>query len=155
MTTVRVLGAREVLAQLKGVPKDLNKALREESKAIAARVMVPAWQRAAAGAGDPWSSILVPSIRARSDRQPAVIIGKRSGKLTRGADSIMVRYPSHAGAPGGDGTFDRAGKVLALSTFAPGSGWLDTTGVQEYGPTAMSLWGDAVERVCSAWNAGR
>ena len=155
VVTLRVDGVREVLRSLGRLPKEVNRELRIESKRIATTVMVPAWQRAAAGAG-PYAGLIADSIRARSDRQPAVIIGKRRPKLSRGIDSIMARYPSHLGEPGVDGTFDypEPRGQQTLSTFAGGKGWMDRTGAREYGDEAARMWGDALEGVIARWNAG-
>ena len=153
VVTVRVENIRQTLAALGRLPKELNRELRVASKQIATDVMVPAWQRAAQGAGA-YGPLIAVSIRARSDRQPAVVIGKRSPKLRGGIDSIMARYPSDSGNPS-DGTFDyRKRPPLTLTTFHHGTGWMQATGAHEYGAEATRRWGDALEDVLARWNAG-
>ena len=154
--TVRVDEASmtDTLRALGRLPRLLNRELRVESKRIAEDVMVPAWKAAAESAGAPWGPLVAGSIRARSDRVPAVIIGKRSPRLAHGVDPIMARYPSSTGAPSG-GTFDYsdARGSITLDVF-PASGWLDATGAHVYGDEAKRRWGEALEAVLARWNAG-
>jgi hypothetical protein len=104
---LRVDGLAALLRDFRGLPKDATKELRRASVDIANRHMVPSWKAAALTAGN-WGPKLAESIRARSDRLPALNVGKDRRAYRGGASTNMVRYPSAFGtrqdwAPFGDG----------------------------------------------------
>jgi hypothetical protein len=93
---LRVDGLAALLRDFRGLPKDATKELRRASVDIANRHMVPSWKAAALTAGN-WGPKLAASIRARSDRVPALLVGKDRRAYTGGASTNMVRYPAFVG----------------------------------------------------------
>jgi hypothetical protein len=72
---LRIDGLGALLKDFRGLPKEATKELRKASVDIANRHMVPSWKAAALTAGN-WGPKLAESIRARSDRLPALNVGK-------------------------------------------------------------------------------
>ena len=72
---IRIEGLNALLKDLRKLPKDATVELRRASVDIATRHMLPSWRAAALTAGD-WGPKLADSIRVRSDRLPALLIGK-------------------------------------------------------------------------------
>lgn len=134
---VRIDGLAALLRDFKALPKEATVELRKASVDIANRHMVPSWKAAAMTAGK-WGPALADSIRARSDRLPALKVGKDKRVYSGGASTNMVRYPSAFGtrndwAPFGDGT-----------------GWMSNR--RPYQAQALNEWGQAVDLIVTKWN---
>lgn len=71
---LHVEGSRELLAAFRRLPKDASAALRDASLELATALADRAAVAAAADAA-PQSKLLVPTIRAKRDRVPAVQVG--------------------------------------------------------------------------------
>ena len=131
-------GLNQVLRAFKALPKEASAELRRASKVVAERHMVPAWQEAAINYAGPWGDRIAESIRARSDRLPAVDIGYKRKVFSGGASSIMVRYPSHSGEAG--------------DSFAPFQKTLWMEKAKNYKGPALQEWSQAVDRVDAKWS---
>lgn len=131
-----VEGLNDVLRALRKMPKEANAELRQASRQIADRHMVPAWREAALHAG-PWGEVIADSVRSKSDRIPAVLIGGNRKAFSGGASATMVRYPSSSGQ--------------ARESFAPfeQTNWLQY--VRAYQPAALQEWAHAVDRIVTKW----
>lgn len=130
-------GLNDVLRAFRALPKEASAELRKASKDIAERHMAPAWREAALGAG-PWGEQIAASVKAASDRIPAVRIGGNRKVFSGGASATMVRYPSSAGqARGSWAPFER-------------TEWLKD--VRAYQPAALREWGEAVDRIVAKWS---
>jgi hypothetical protein len=134
---MRIDGLGALLKDLRALPKEATAELRRSSVDIANRHMVPSWKAAAMTAGR-WGPKLADSIRARSDRLPALNVGKDRKAYGGGASTNMVRYPSAFGtrndwAPFGDGT-----------------GWMSKR--RPYQAQALQEWGQAVDLIVTKWN---
>lgn len=132
---VYVVGLNELLRDLRLLPKEAQKELRQASAVIAERYMVPAWKDAALKAG-PWGEKLAQSIRAKKDRIPAVKIGLDKKSYSGGASPNMLRYPTSSGQ--------------ARESFAPfeRTGWIQAaTGA--YKQQALDEWSRAVDQLIS------
>lgn len=134
---LRIDGLGALLKDFRALPKEATKELRRASVDIANRHMVPSWKAAALTAGD-WGPKLADSIRARSDRLPALNVGKDRRAYSGGASTNMVRYPSAFGtrndwAPFGDGT-----------------GWMSRR--RPYQVQALHEWSQAVDLIVTKWN---
>lgn len=138
----RIPGLNRLLRDLKQLPKEYQDELREASKDIATRHMVPAWQAAAADAG-PWGARIAATIKAKRDRIPAITVGAGRKAFTGGATVNMVRYPSHAG-PVRDTIPAAFTRTDWMSKVKPA-----------YIEGALREWGKAVEKVCDEWGRGR
>lgn len=136
---VRIGGLNSVLRALNQFDKAANEALKAEARVIADRLMVPSYQRAARSV-PVYGEYLAGSVRSRKDRLPAVDIGYKGRRLSGGANSIMLRWPTYAGDSG--------------ASFYPftRSAWIDRA--KGYKPKAVEAWGDALERVVREWNRG-
>ncbi len=139
-----VEGLNEVLKDLRGLPKEASKELRQASARIADRYMVPAWQQAALNSG-PWGPKIAQSIRSKKDRIPTVIIGAAKPKFSGGGTPTSLRYPSEAGVKLSD-------SPSAIAAFNGGSGWMKNARV--YVHAAMTEWGRAVDKICHDFNTG-
>jgi hypothetical protein len=134
---MRIDGLGALLKDFRALPKEATKELRKASVDIANRHMVPSWKAAALTAGN-WGPKLAESIRARSDRLPALNVGKDRRAYSGGASTNMVRYPAFMGtrndwAPFGDGT-----------------GWMSRR--RPYQTQAIREWGQSVDRIVIKWN---
>jgi hypothetical protein len=134
---LRIDGLGALLKDFRALPKEATKELRKASVDIANRHMVPSWKAAALTAGN-WGPKLAESIRARSDRLPALNVGKDRKAYGGGASTNMVRYPSAFGtrkdwAPFGDGT-----------------GWMSKR--RPYQAQALHEWSQAVDLIVTKWN---
>ena len=138
----RIPGLNNLLRDLKGLPKEYQDELREASKDIASRHMVPAWQAAAMDAG-PWGAKIAATIKAKRDRIPAITIGAGRKAFSGGATVNMVRYPSHAG-PVRD----------SIPQAFQRTGWMSKA-KPAYIEGAIREWGKAIEKVCDQFNRGR
>ncbi|MFZ9967654.1 MAG: hypothetical protein ACO3IN_11745 [Steroidobacteraceae bacterium] len=132
-----VEGLNDVLKAFRQLPKEASKELRQASKTIAERHMAPAWRDAALGAG-PWGEQIAASVKAASDRVPAVKIGGNRKVFSGGATATMVRWPSSTGT--------------ARDSFAPfeATNWLQD--VRSYQGPALQEWGQAVDRIVAKWS---
>lgn len=99
--------------------------------------MVPSWRAAALTAGN-WGPKLAESIRARSDRLPALLVGKDRKAYTGGASTNMVRYPAFLGTR------------TDWPPFGDGTGWMSNR--RPYQAQALHEWGQAVDLIVSKWN---
>lgn len=131
-------GLNEIYRAFRALPKEASKELRTASKTIAERHMVPAWQNAAIYGAGPWGERIAETVKARSDRVPAVQIGGNRKRFSGGATPNMVRYPSHSGQTRG--------------SFAPfeATDWMSR--VRSYQPAALQEWAQAVDRVIRKWD---
>lgn len=132
-----VEGLNEVLRGFRNLPKEASAELRKASKTIAQHHMVPAWQNAALYNAGPWGEQIAKSVRAKSDRIPAVQIGGDRKVFSGGASATMVRYPSDSGE--------------AKQSWAPfeKTDWISK--VRAYQPAALKLWGEAVDQIVAKW----
>jgi hypothetical protein len=130
-------GLNDVLKAFRQLPKEASKELRQASKTIAERHMAPAWRDAALGAG-PWGEQIAASVKAASDRIPAVKIGGNRKVFSGGATATMVRWPSSTGT--------------ARDSFAPfeATNWLQD--VRAYQGAALQEWAQAVDRIVAKWS---
>lgn len=143
---LRIDGLGALLKDLRALPKEATTELRRASVDIANRHMVPSWKAAAMTAGR-WGPKLADSIRARSDRLPALKVGKDRKAYSGGASSNMVRYPASMGTreetrepwPG-----------LKWAPFGDGSGWMSNR--RPYQAQALHEWGQAVDLIVTKWN---
>ena len=134
-------GLNRLLRDLRKLPKESQAELRDASRDIADRHMVPAWREAAMGAG-PWGSAIAGSVRARRDRVPTVVIGSNRRTLSGGGSPTMMRFPSAFGQV-------RAAIPPAFTRTE----WMSKVKPAYIGP-AMGEWGAAVSRVCRDFNTG-
>jgi hypothetical protein len=136
---MRIDGLGALLKDFRALPKEATKELRKASVDIANRHMVPSWKAAALTAGD-WGPKLAESIRARSDRLPALNVGKDRRAYRGGASTNMVRYPSAFGTRGN------------WAPFGDGTGWMAKR--RPYQAQAIREWGQSVDRIVTKWNKG-
>jgi hypothetical protein len=147
VATIEVYGLSSLLRSLRALPKEAQNELRESSKDIASRLMVPAYKAAALRAG-PWGGAIASTVRAKRDRVPSVSIGSNRRAFSGGASPTMVRYPTHAGYQGRAGA---SGTMPAV--FGAGYGWMTHMG--RYKGDALKEWLQAVDRVKRNFEAGR
>ena len=134
---LRIDGLSALLKDFRALPKEATQELRKASVDIANRHMVPSWKAAAMTAGK-WGPKLAESIRARSDRLPALNVGKDRRAYGGGASTNMVRYPSAFGTRND------------WAPFGEGSGWIAKR--RPYQAQALNEWGQAVDIIVSKWN---
>jgi hypothetical protein len=134
---LRIDGLGALLKDFRGLPKEATKELRKASVDIANRHMVPSWKAAALTAGN-WGPKLAESIRARSDRLPALNVGKDRRSYTGGASTNMVRYPAFLGTRND------------WAPFGKGTGWMSNR--RPYQAQAIREWGQATDRIVTKWN---
>jgi hypothetical protein len=130
-------GLNAVLRDLRAFPKEATKELRKASVDIANRHMVPSWKDAAMTAGG-WGPKLSDSIRATSDRLPALKVGKDKRVYSGGASTNMTRYPAFRGTQGD------------YAAFGNGTGWMANR--RPYAAQALQEWSQAVDGIVSKWN---
>jgi hypothetical protein len=134
---LRIDGLGALLKDFRGLPKEATKELRKASVDIANRHMVPSWKAAALTAGN-WGPKLAESIRARSDRLPALNVGKDRAPTRAAPRRTWCAIPAFMGtrndwAPFGDGT-----------------GWMAKR--RPYQAQAIREWGQSVDRIVTKWN---
>ena len=134
---LRIEGLGAILKDLKKLPKEASAELRRASVDIATRHMLPSWKAAALTAGN-WGPKLADSIRVRSDRLPALLIGKDRKAYTGGASTNMVRYPAFLGT------------ANKWPPFADGTGWIANR--TPYARQAFHEWEQAAEVISQKWN---
>ena len=134
---LRIEGLGAVLKDLRKLPKEASAELRRASIDIATRHMLPSWRNAAMTAG-PWGPKLAASIRVRSDRLPALLIGKDRKAYSGGASTNMVRYPAFQGT------------ANKWPPFGDGTGWMDRR--TPYARQAFREWEQAAEVISEKWN---
>ena len=137
MVDAYIEGLNPLLADLRKLGKVANKELRDASRVIADRHMVPAWKDAAMKVGGEWGSILADSVRSGSDRVPKVQIGRNRKVASGGASSNMLRYPTDTGNARG-----------SLAPFEQ-TNWIAKA--RSYQKPALQEWGQAVDRVVRKW----
>ena len=142
----RVEGLNGLLRDLRKLPKDASKELRDSSKTIANKHMVPAWKNAAIQGAGPWGNDIANSVRAGSDRVPKIMIGGNRSVTSGGATPTMLRYPSDKGnrARAAKGAINRMPPA-----FGAGTDWISKA--RDYQPAAIQEWGKAVDRVIGRW----
>lgn len=143
---LRVEGLGALLRDMKTLPKEATAELRKASVDIANRHMVPSWRAAAMTAGN-WGPKLADSIRARSDRLPALKVGKDKRAYSGGASTNMVRYPAFMGTK--EETRD-PWPGLKWAPFGRGTGWMSRR--RPYQAQALNEWGQAVDLIVTRWN---
>ena len=145
-TDAYVVGLNELLRDLRGLDKQAQDELRDASKDIAERLMVPAWQEAAENYAGPWGAKIAQAIKAKRDRIPSVNIGSARKTFSGGASPTMVRYPSDQGVtrPSSPGT---------AAAFGDGADWMSKA--RTYIGPALGEWGNAVEKVVRDVNNDR
>ena len=141
-----VSGLNELLRDFKPLGKLAQKELRESSKTIAERHMVPAWKNAALNYAGPWGEDIAASVRAGSDRLPKVMIGGNRKVTSGGASSTMLRYPSDKGDRGRAGLGARNRMPAA---FGQGTDWIGQA--RNYQRPALEEWSRAVDRIAMKW----
>lgn len=144
---IQVYGLDSLLRALKALPKEAQDELREASKEIASRLMVPAYQSAADQAG-PWGAEIAATVRASRDRIPSVSIGSSRRAFSGGASPTMVRYPSNSGVQGRSGA-----QGTMPAAFGSGYSWMSKMG--RYKGDALKEWLQAVDRIKYKFEAGR
>jgi hypothetical protein len=117
---LRIDGLGALLKDFRALPKEATKELRKASVDIANRHMVPSWKAAALTAGN-WGPKLAESIRARSDRLPALNVGKDRRAYTGGASTNMVRYPAFMGTRKELGAVRRRHRLDGEAQAVPGA----------------------------------
>lgn len=133
-----VEGLNELLRAFRALPKEASAELRKSSKSIAERHMAPAWREAALNGAGPWGEQIAASVKAASDRVPAVRIGGNRKVFSGGASATMVRYPSDSGQK--------------RDSFAPfeRTDWIRD--VRAYQGPALQEWAQAVDRIVAKWS---
>ena len=137
MVDAYIEGLNPLLADLRKLGKVANKELRDASRVIADRHMVPAWRDAAMKVGGGWGEVLADSVRSGSDRLPKVQIGRNRKILSGGASSTMLRYPSDTGK-----------RRDSPAPFEQ-TNWIAKA--RSYQKPALEEWGQAVDRVVRRW----
>ena len=139
-------GLNDVLRALRKLPKEANKEMRQASKNIAERHMVPAWKKAALEGAGPWGEAIAGSVRAGADRVPKVMIGSNRKAVSGGASPTMLRYPTDKGnrARAGQGVNNRM-----PAAFGSGTNWISQS--RDYVPEAIKEWGKAVDQIVMKW----
>lgn len=144
---VQIYGLNTLMRDLRGLDKEAQNELRDASKDIASRLMVPAYKEAAMQAG-PWGGAIAGTVKAARDRIPTVAIGSnRRNAFSGGASPTMVRFPSNSGYKGRAGAAGTMPKV-----FGAGYGWMKKMG--KYKGNALKEWLQAVDRVKRKFEAG-
>lgn len=101
--TMEAWNARDLAGAFRKLDKETNKRLRREAKAVAEKVIAPAYRRSAfRGAkgdmarGQVYTATGRFAIYGRSDRFATVVIGRRVRSYGGGASSIIARYQSRS-----------------------------------------------------------
>ncbi len=134
---VEVEGLNTILRDFKKLPKEASKELRRSSVDISNRYMVPSWKAAALTAGG-WGPKLADSIRAASDRLPALKVGKDKRVYSGGASTNMTRYPAFRGTQ------------ADYAAFGDGTGWMANRA--PYAAQALAEWTKATNQIVAKWN---
>lgn len=136
ISETHITGLNELLRDLRALPREAAKELRDASVRIADRHMVPSWKEAAMRAG-PWGPQLAAAVKAKRDRVPAVQIGGKRRVFSGGATANMVRYPSSSGQ--------------ARGSWAPftRTDWIQSR--RDYSEPALIEWAKAVDDICAKW----
>ena len=142
---IRVEGLNALLKDLRQLPKEATVELRRASVDIATHYMLPSWKAAAMTAGD-WGPKLADSIRVRSDRLPALLIGKDRKVYKGGASTNMVRFPANKG------TKEKVREPwpgLKWAPFGDGTDWMERR--RPYRDQATREWFKAVDLIITKW----
>ena len=134
----KVEGLASILRDFKKLPKEASKELRRASVDISTRHMVPSWKAAALTGGN-WGPKLAESVRAVSDRLPALKVGKDKRVYLGKASTNMIRYPSFNGTKTG------------WPPFGDGTGWMANR--RPYAAQALAEWTRATDLIVAKWNA--
>ena len=101
-----VEGLNALLRDFNKLGKVAKTEMKDASRVIAERHMVPAYKREARKVPH-WGQDLAGSVRSRNDRIPSVSIGFAKRAFSNGASTNMVRYPTDTGR--GKGSRDLTG----------------------------------------------
>jgi len=134
---VKVEGLNTILRDFKKLPKEASKELRASSVEISNRYMVPSWKAAALTAGN-WGPKLADSVRAVSDRLPALKVGKDKKVYSGKASTNFIRYPSFRGTK------------TNYAPFGDGTGWMANR--RPYAAQALAEWTKATDQIVAKWN---
>jgi len=134
---VKVEGLNTILRDFKKLPKEASKELRASSVEISNRYMVPSWKAAALTAGN-WGPKLADSVRAVSDRLPALKVGKDKKVYSGKASTNFIRYPSFRGTK------------TNYAPFGDGTGWMANR--RPYAAQALAEWTQATDLIVAKWN---
>ena len=134
----KVEGLNTILRDFKKLPKEATKELRRASVDISNRHMVPSWKAATLTAGK-WGPKLAESVRAVSDRLPALKVGKDKRIYSGSASTNIIRYPSFRGTKTG------------WKPFGDGTGWMANR--RPYAAQALAEWTQATDLIVAKWNA--
>ena len=133
----QVEGLASILRDFKKLPKEATKELRRSSVDISNRHMVPSWKAAALTAGN-WGPKLAESVRAVSDRLPALKVGKDKRVYSGKASTNIIRYPSFRGTK------------TDWAPFGDGTGWIANR--RPYAAQALAEWTQATDLIVRKWN---
>lgn len=134
---MRIDGLGALLKDMRALPKEAKRELRKASVDIANRHMVPSWKAAALTAGG-WGPKLADSVRAASDKLPALKVGKDKRVYSGGASTNMTRYPAFRGTQ------------AHYAAFGNGTGWMANR--RPYQAQALHEWTQAVDLIVTNWN---
>lgn len=137
---IQVDNLNYLLRALTQFGKDMDAELKKTSQQIADHVMVPAL-RSEASSVPHWGERLsaAGAITSKKDRIPTVNIGFARVKFSGGADSRMMRYPTHSGQ----------GRQSPAPFTA--TNWI-TRAAAKYRANAMDAWILTIERHIEKWN---
>lgn len=137
-----VEGLNSLLRDFNKLGKVANAEMKDASRVIAERHMVPAYKREARKVPH-WGEDLAGSVRSRNDRIPSVSIGFAKRAYSNGASTNMVRYPTDSGR--GKGSRDLTG----VNPFTVND-WLGDASASYQRP-ALQEWTRAVDRIIGKW----
>ena len=137
-----VEGLNSLLRDFNKLGKVANAEMKDASRVIAERHMVPAYKREARKVPH-WGEDLAGSVRSRNDRIPSVSIGFAKRAYSGGASTNMVRYPTDTGR--GKGSKDLTG----VNPFTVND-WLGDASASYQRP-ALQEWTRAVDRIIRKW----
>jgi hypothetical protein len=119
---------RSLLASMRGLPRDINRQIRAEARAIAERAILP-HVIDDEGLTGRHARHLRADTRTKSDRLPTVLIGKARRSYSGGASTYMTRYATHQ-------RYSWVGRSRA-----------------QWGDDALAEIRQAVGRIIARWNA--
>ena len=144
---LRLTGARETLAAFRALPKDASTELRVASKELAGQMV--GWIVARARSDSAQSALLAPTVRAVSDRVPAVQVGG-SRMLARSSGGTVAAWRVLFGANFGASRWPQ---------FRPhrGRGQQDYfiwVSIDEHADEIDKAWNAAADKVIRKWSQG-
>lgn len=121
---IEVDGLRELTRALKGPRfKDVNRQLRQSSRAIATDTLLPLVTRAVAASPAPQAHAMAATVRVHSDRVPVVVVGKVNPRFASGF--------RHRGESAGSARL-RRGSLAAGVVYGPLGGKRATPVAENY-----------------------